>query len=80
MFVRAEVRLDKENVEFIKKTHKELRYRSLSEYIGDALIAKIKVDRKKVRAIRRTAAMAMLGVTPSDNLFEPGKGDELEDR
>jgi Arc/MetJ-type ribon-helix-helix transcriptional regulator len=80
MLVQTKVQLDKESYDFIKKVHKELSYKSLSEYIRDAVSIKIREDRKRIREKKREAAMEMLGEAPPDNLFESIEGDDFEDR
>lgn len=80
MLVQTKVQIDKESYDFIKKVHKQLNYRSLSEYIREAVNAKIRDDRARMRERKRTAAMEMLGEAPPENLFGSIEGDEFEDR
>lgn len=80
MMVQTKVQLEKECYDFIKKAHKQLNYRSLSEYIREAVTAKIRKDRAVMREMKRVAAMEMFGETQPDNLFESIDGDELEQR
>ena len=80
MLVQTKVQIDKESYDFIKKVHKELNYRSLSEYVRDAVGAKIREDRRKIREKRRASAMEMLGEAPAGNLFESIEGDDFEER
>jgi len=80
MRIQAKVQIDKESYDFIKKAHKELNYGSLSEYIREAVNAKIREDRKIIREKKRTAAMEMLNVAPMENLFESIEGDDFEER
>ncbi len=80
MLIQTKIQIDKESYEFIKKAHKELNYRSLSEYVRDAVRAKIREDRKRVREQARTAAMKKLGKASSGNLFESIERDDFEDR
>jgi Arc/MetJ-type ribon-helix-helix transcriptional regulator len=80
MLVQTKVQIDKESYDFIKKTHKELKYKSLSEYVRDAVSAKIREDRRKIREARRASAMEMLCETPVGNLFESIEGDDFEER
>ncbi len=79
MLVQTKVQIDKESYEFIKKAHRQLNYRSLSEYIREAVNDKIREDRKTMRARKRAAAMEMLGEAKPDNLFESIEGDAFED-
>ena len=80
MLVQTKVQIDKESYDFIKQVHKQLNYRSLSEYIREAINAKIREDRGTMRERKRVAAMEMLGEVQPDNLFESIEGDEFEDR
>ena len=80
MLIQTKVQIDKESYDFIKKVHKGLNYKSLSEYVREAVRAKIREDRKRVREQERIAAMKMLGKSPSGNLFESIEGDDFEDR
>lgn len=80
MLVQAKVQIDKESYDFIKKVHKQLNYRSLSEYIREAIASKIREDRGKMREKKRAVAMEMLAEAQPDNLFESIEGDEIEDR
>jgi hypothetical protein len=80
MLVQTKLQIDKESYEFIKKAYKELNYRSLSEYIRTAVNAKIGEDRRRMRAMKRAAAMDMLGEAAPDNLFESIEGDDFEGR
>ncbi len=80
MLVQTKLQIDKESYDFIKKVHKQLKYRSLSEYIRDAVAAKIREDRRQIRAMKRAAAMEMLAQSPADDLFASIEGDDFEDR
>ena len=80
MLVRTKLQIDQESYDFIKKVHKKLNYRSLSEYIRDAVTAKIREDRRQIRAMKRAAAMEMLSGVPRDNLFDSVEGDDVADR
>lgn len=80
MLVQAKVQIDKESYDFIKKSHKQLNYRSLSEYIREAINSKIREDRGKMREKKRADAMERLSEAQPENLFESIEGDEFEDR
>lgn len=80
MLVQTKVQIEKESFDFIKKACKQLNYGSLSEYIRDAVQAKIRQDRGIMREIKRAAAMEMLGDADPDNVFESIEGDEFENR
>ncbi|MEW6667796.1 MAG: crotonobetainyl-CoA--carnitine CoA-transferase [Thermodesulfobacteriota bacterium] len=80
MLTQTKVQIDKDDYEFIKKAHKKLKYRSLSEYMREAVQAKVKTDRKRLREMKRNAAMEMIGKGKQENLFEPLEGEDFEDR
>lgn len=80
MMIQTKIQIDPENYEFIKKFHKDLSYRTLSEYMREAVNAKVKEDRKRLRESKRIRAMEMIGESAYANLFEPIEGDDFEDR
>ena len=56
--------------EFIKKAYKALSYKSLSHYMREAIEAKVREDRKKMKAFQRSAAMEQIGCGTYENHFE----------
>jgi Arc/MetJ-type ribon-helix-helix transcriptional regulator len=80
MLIQTKVRIDPKDYEFIKKVYKDLRYRSLSEYMREAVNAKVRQDRKRLRELKRMAAMEMIGRAPYNNLFEFIEGEDFENR
>ena len=52
----------------------------LSEYMREAINAKVKQDRKRLREQKRIAAMEMIGKAPCENLFESIEGEDFESR
>ncbi len=80
MLIQTKVQIDPKDYEFIKKVYKDLRYRSLSEYMREAVNAKVREDRKRLRELKRMAAMEMIGRAPYDNLFESIEGEDFENR
>ncbi len=80
MLIQTKVQIDKESYDFIKRFVKKLKYKSLSEYVREAVRAKITQDRKRLREQERVAAMKMLAETSPGNLFESIEGDDFEDR
>lgn len=80
MMIQTKIQIDPENHEFIKKFYKDLRYRSLSEYMREAVKSKVKEDRKRLRESKRIRAMEMIGETAYENLFESIEGEDFEDR
>jgi len=57
MLIPTKIQIEKKNYEFIKQFHKQLHYRSLSEYMRNAVNARIKEDRKRLRELKRQAAI-----------------------
>ena len=80
MLIQTKIQIDPKDYEFIKKTYKNLQYKSLSEYMRKAVNAKVQEDRKKLRELKRMAAMDMIGKAPYRNIFESIEGENFEDR
>ena len=81
MLIQTKIQLDKKIHEFIKQIYKELHYKSLSEYMREAVNAKVEEDRRRLRELKRETAMKMIGkVSSYDNVFESIDGDDFEDR
>ena len=78
--IQTKIQIQPEDYEFIKKAYRKLRYKSLSEYMREAVAAKVKSDRKILREKSRQAAMAMLDGTRHENVFESIEGDDFEKR
>ncbi len=80
MLIPTKIQIDKKNYEFIKQIYKELHYKSLSEYMRVAVNTKVEEDRKRLRELKRIAAMEMIGRAPYDNLFESIEGEDFDNR
>jgi len=80
MPVRTNIQIDEKDYAFIKSTYKKLRYRSISEYLRDAIAAKIERDRKTLREKKRIEAMEALAGVPYENAFEAIEGEDFETR
>ncbi len=80
MLIPTKIQIDKKNYEFIKQIYKELHYKSLSEYIREAVNAQVEKDRKKLRELKRIAAIEMIGKASYDNVFESIEGEDFENR
>lgn len=78
--IQAKIQIDPEDYDFIKKVYKKMRYRSLSAYMGEAIEAEVKEDRKRLREQIRQAAMEMIGGSSYENVFESIEGDDFEER
>ena len=80
MLIPTKIQIDKKDYEFIKRVHKKLHYKSLSEYIREAVDAKVAKDRKRLRELKRKAAIEMIGKAPYNNIFESIEGVDFEKR
>jgi len=78
--IQTKIQIDSDVYEFIKSVYKDLHYRSLSEYVREAINAKVKEDRKRLRELRRKAAMEMIGRISYENVFESIEGEGFEER
>ena len=80
MLIPTKIQIDKKNYEFIKQVYKELHYKSLSAYMRKAVHTKVEEDRKKLREMKRKAAMEMIGRATYYNVFESIEGQDFENR
>ncbi len=80
MLIQTKIQIDKKEYEFIKQAYKELRYKSLSEYMRKAVHTKVEEDRKRLRELKRKAAMEIIGRASYDNVFESIEGEDFESR
>jgi metal-responsive CopG/Arc/MetJ family transcriptional regulator len=80
MLIPTKIQIEKKSYEFIKQVYKDLHYKSLSEYMRKAIDTKVEEDRKKLRELKRVAAMEMIGRAPYDNVFETIEGEDFENR
>jgi Arc/MetJ-type ribon-helix-helix transcriptional regulator len=80
MLVQSKVQISQEDYEFMKKTYKEFRYKSLSEYMRDAISSKVREDRKRLRELKRMEAMEMIGSATYEKPFESIEGEDFESR
>jgi len=78
MLIPAKIQIDKKNYEFIKQVYKKLQYKSLSEYVREAVYTKVEEDRKRLRELKRKEAMEMIGRAPYDNVFQSIEGQDFE--
>ncbi|MBI4768191.1 MAG: crotonobetainyl-CoA--carnitine CoA-transferase [Deltaproteobacteria bacterium] len=78
--IQSKIQIEEKDLEFIRKASKDLSYKSLSQYMREAIQAKIREDRKKLKAIKRTKAMTQIGRTRYENIFESLDGEDFEDR
>jgi len=80
MLIQTKIQIEPENFNFIKKVYKDLKYRSLSEYMREAINAKVREDRKRLRELKRLKAMEMIGKGPYSDIFEAIEGEDFENR
>ena len=80
MLVQSKVQINQKDYDFIKQVYKDFKYRSLSEYMREAVAQKVKRDRKMLREMKRRTAMKMIGKGDYENLFESIEGDDFETR
>ena len=78
MLIQSKVQIRQKDYDFIKKVYKDLHYRSLSEYMREAIVQKVKEDQKILREMKRKAAMKMIAKGGYENLFESIEGDDFE--
>ena len=80
MLISTKIQIDKKNYEFIKQAYRALHYKSLSEYMRQAINTKVVEDRKRLREQKRILAMEMIGKATYDNVFESIEGEDFETR
>ena len=80
MLVPTKIQIEKAHYEFIKLACRDLHYKSLSDYVRQAVEDKMKEDRQRLRAKKRQKAMEMIGAAHYENLFESIEGDDFEIR
>ena len=78
--IQNKIQIDEKDFQFIQKAYKLLSYRSLSHYMREAIQAKVREDRKKLRAIQRSVAMEQIGCGVYENRFESLEGEDFENR
>ena len=79
MLIPTKIQIDKKNFDFIKQVHKKLDYKSLSEYIREAVNVKVAKDRKRLRELERKAAFEMIGKAQYENVFESIEGEDWDE-
>jgi len=80
MYVQSKIQIDQDDYDFIKHSYEALNYKSFSDYVRDAVRTKAKLDRRRLRQMRRTKAMEMIGSTQYQDAFEPLQGEDFECR
>jgi len=82
MFIQTKFQIDPDDYAFIKTAYKTLNYKSLSEYMREAVHFKVEADRRRVREAKRYNAMEMIGKSSNayENVFESIEGEDFESR
>ena len=80
MKVTQKVQLEERDLDFIEEVFPILDYKSKSEYMREAILAKIREDKQKLREMRRREAMEAYGEESPENVFESIEADDFEDR
>jgi len=80
MLIQTKIQIDAKDYNFVKMAYRDLKYRSLSEYMRTAVHCKVSEDRQKLRQMKREHAMDMIGRVEYENVFESIEGDDFERR
>jgi hypothetical protein len=80
MLIRTNVQIDARDYELIKEIHKDLHYKSISEYFREAVTIKIREDQRQLRMKKRELAMEAIGRNQYENIFEAIEGEDFENR
>ena len=80
MLKQTKIQIEPENYYFIKNSFRYLNYKSISEYVREAVNAKVHEDRRILRKLKRTQAIEKIGKINYKNLFESIEGEDFEIR
>ena len=80
MLIQTKIQIDANDYDFVKMAFKDLKYKSLCEYIRSAVHCKVVEDRKKWRRLKREKAMKMIGEAEYEIVFEQIEGEDFEFR
>ena len=78
--ISSKVQLEKEDLELIEEVCSVLSYKSRSEYMRIAIQEKIRTDKRKLREMKRQAAMEAYGRAGPEHVFESIEAEDFEDR
>ncbi|MBI5582293.1 MAG: crotonobetainyl-CoA--carnitine CoA-transferase [Deltaproteobacteria bacterium] len=78
--IQNKIQIDEKDLEFIRKAYKALSYKSLSHYMREAIRARVREDRKKLKDLQRSLAMEQIGRGAYENHFETLEGEDFENR
>jgi hypothetical protein len=76
--IQNKIQIDEKDFEFIQKAYKLLSYNSLRHYMREAIQDKVRKDRKKLRALQRSAVVVGGGV--DENRFESLEEEDFDNR
>ena len=80
MKVTQKIQLEEKDLDFIEAVFSILDYKTKSEYMREAILAKIREDKKKLREMKCQEAMEAYGEETTENVFESIEADDFEDR
>ena len=78
--VTQKVQLEKKDLDFIEAVFSTLDYKSKSEYMREAILAKVREDKRMLREMKCWEAMEAYGEEAPENVFESIEADDFEDR
>lgn len=80
MKVTQKVQLEESDLNFIEAVFSIFDYRSKSEYMREAIVAKIREDKRRLREMKCREAMEAYGEETFENAFESVEAVDFEDR
>ena len=80
MPIRTNIQIDEKDYALIKEICKDLKYKSISEYFRRAITARVREDQRRLREMKRAAAMEAIGSHAYENAFESIEGEDFENR
>ena len=78
--IQQKVQLDPEDLEFIERACAGLDYPTKSAYMRQAIVEKIRRDRRRLRERKRQAAMVAYGLARPEIAFDSIEAEDFEDR
>ena len=72
--------MEEKDLDFIEAVFSIFDYKSKSEYMREAILAKIREDKRKLREMKCREAMEAYGEEASENVFESIEAEDFEDR
>ncbi|MCJ8347592.1 ribbon-helix-helix domain-containing protein [bacterium] len=80
MLVQKKIQIDQKDWSSIEELVTTLNYKSKSEFMRQAILEKIRSDKKKIKELKRQSAMQNYFQDNLENIFEDIEGDGFEDR